>query len=172
MEDTSINPEKFIAAVLAPFGGKDTHTKSGELKPSTSGKSWTFTLFNRSTSTHLTFKSYRPKGWKIDSPVLISIMVGTDNNSDFGYVGSISKEGFYKPSEKSKVAKGHQVKADRALVWLLTKLRAGVELPAAVEIKGSTGCCRCGRKLTNPDSINDGLGPVCRKKANQSLVHK
>lgn len=172
MKTTTINPEKFIKALLSPFGGKDTHNKEGEALPSTSKKSWTFTLFNSVANTHLTFKSVRPKGWTINSPVLIEMMVGSDNETSFGFVGSVNKNGFYKPSSKSKLAEGHQVKAHRALVWLLTKLNNGVELPEAVEILGETKCCRCSRKLTNPDSIDDGLGPVCRKKSNQSTVAK
>jgi hypothetical protein len=62
--------------------------------------------------------------------------------------------------------------AKRTLVWLMTKLTSGQELPSALEIKGSTGCARCGRKLTNPDSIDDGLGPICRGKMGKSQVSK
>tara|TARA_B100001287_G_scaffold276582_1_gene287997 strand:- start:3008 stop:3532 length:525 start_codon:yes stop_codon:yes gene_type:complete len=169
---TNIATENIINAILAPFGGKDTHDENGEPKPSTSGRSWTFTLHNTDRKTHLTFKSRRPKGWTVDSPVLIDLMVGSDNTNDFGFIGSINKNGFFKESPKAKVAKDRLEVASRSLVWLLTKLRNETEFPEAFEFKGSTGCCRCGRKLTHPDSIDDGMGPICRAKANKSQVSK
>jgi len=170
MNTTNISQDNFLNALLAPFGGKDTHNEAGEALPSTSSKSWSFTLHNRDRNTHLTFKARRPKGWTVESPVLIDLMVGKDNTSDFGFIGSVNTNGFYKPSPKSKVDADRLEVANRTMVWLLTKLYHGVELPEALEIKGSTGCCRCGRTLTNPDSVDDGMGPVCRRKANESKV--
>lgn len=170
MNSVNIKAENFISALLAPFGGKDTHSESGEALPSTSSKAWSFTLFNKDRNTHLTFRSRRPKGWTVNSPVLIDLMVGKDNSSDFGFIGSVSPRGFYKPSEKSKVEGDRLDVANRTMVWLLTKLTSGQELPEALEIKGASKCCRCAKKLTNPDSIDDGLGPICRSKANESKV--
>jgi hypothetical protein len=167
-----ISQEKFIPAVLAPFGGKDTHSPEGVALPSTSSKAWSFTLHNTDRNTHLTFKARRPRGWTVESPVLIDLMVGKDNSEDFGFIGSVNTRGFFKASPKSKVSEDRKAVANRTLVWLLTKLNNGVELPEALEIKGASKCCRCARKLTNPDSIDDGMGPICRKKANESKVSK
>ena len=172
MNTVKMNPDNFLIALIAPFGGKDTHNAEGEALPSTSSKAWTFTLHNTERDTHLTFKTRRPKGWTVESPVLIDLMVGKDNSSDFGFIGSVSPRGFYKASTKSKVEGDVKVVADRTLVWLLTKLNHGVDLPEALEIKGASKCCRCSKKLTNPDSIDDGMGPSCRKKANKSVVSK
>lgn len=172
MNSVNITADNFLSALLAPFGGKDTHNEAGEALPSTSSKAWSFTLFNSDRNTHLTFKARRPKGWTVESPVLIDLMVGKDNSSDFGFIGSVNTRGFYKPSEKSKVDADRKAVADRTLVWLLTKLNNGVELPEALEIKGASKCCRCSRKLTNPDSVDDGMGPVCRRKANESKVSR
>jgi len=166
----SINHTKFIPALLAPFGGKDTHDEKGVALESSRQKSWTFTLTNKDKGTHLTFRSRRPRGWTINSPVLVDLMVGCDNEGSFEFIGSVSGNGFFKVSQKSKVQEERLKVSSRTMVWLLTKLNNGVELPEALEIKGSTGCARCGRKLTNPDSIDDGLGPICRAKANKSVV--
>lgn len=165
----NMNASKILPAILAPFGGKDTHSPEGEALKSSSQKSWSFTLHNTTKETHLTFRSRRPKGWTVNSPVLIDLMVGSDNDS-FEFVGSVNPRGFYKASPASKVEDSRLEVANRTLVWLMTKLTSGQELPNALEVKGSTGCCRCGRKLTNPDSIDDGLGPICRGKANKSKV--
>ena len=172
MNTVNITADNFLSALLAPFGGKDTHNEAGEALPSKTSKAWTFTLHNTDRDTHLTFKSRRPKGWTVNSPVLIDLMVGTDNESDFGFIGSVSPRGFYKASSKSKVDADRKAVADRTLVWLLTKLNNGQELPEALEMKGASKCCRCAKKLTNPDSVNDGMGPICRKKANESKVSR
>lgn len=172
MNTVNINQDNFLKALLAPFGGKDTHNAEGEALPSKTSKAWSFTLHNTDRNTHLTFKARRPKGWTVNSPVLIDLMVGTDNESDFGFLGSVNTRGFYKASAKSKVDADRKAVADRTLVWLLTKINNGVELPEALEIKGASKCARCGRKLTNPDSVDDGLGPICRKKANESKVSR
>ena len=172
MNTVNINPDNFLDALLAPFGGKDTHSPEGEALPSTSSKAWTFTLHNNERDTHLTLKARRPRGWTVESPVLIDLMVGKDNSSDFDFIGSVSPKGFYKASPKSKVEGDVKAVADRTMVWLLTKINNGVELPEALEIKGASKCCRCAKKLTNPDSVDDGMGPVCRRKANQSKVSR
>ena len=172
MNTVNITTDNFLKALLAPFGGKDTHNAEGEALPSKTSKAWSFTLHNTDRNTHLTFKARRPKGWTVNSPVLIDLMVGTDNESDFGFIGSVNTRGFFKASTKSKVSEDRAKLGGRALVWLLTKINNGVELPEALEIKGASKCCRCAKKLTNPDSVNDGMGPVCRKKANESKVSR
>ena len=172
MNSVNITADNFLTALLAPFGGKDTHNEAGEALPSKTEKSWSFTLHNTARNTHLTFKSRRPKGWTVNSPVLIDLMVGKDNESDFGFIGSVSSRGFFKASPKSKVSEDRKVVANRTLVWLLSKLHNGQDLPEALEIKGANKCARCGRKLTNPDSVDDGIGPICRKKANKSKVSR
>ena len=168
---TDIAPEKFLVALTSAFGGKDTHDSNGKPLESKTTKSWTFTLYNSDRKTHLTFRSRRPKGWTINSPVLIDLMVGTDNESEFQFIGSVNHN-IYKGSNKAKVIPEKLNKANKTMNWLLTRITNKVVLPEALEIKGSTKCARCSRKLTNPDSIDDGLGPICRSKMNQSKVSK
>ena len=172
MTTTTINQDKFVSALLSPFGGKETHNESGEALPSSSQKSWTFTLHNTTKDTHLTFRARRPKGFTVNSPIMIDLMVGKDNSNDFGFIGSVNNRGHFKVSEKSKVEASRRDLGSRTMAWLLTKLNNGQELPEALEIKAAAKCCRCAKKLTNPDSIDDGLGPICRKKANESQVSK
>ena len=164
---TNISLCNFHSALTAPFGGADTHDREGNPIPSTSGKSWTFTLHNSARNTHLTFRSRRPKGWTIESPVLIDLMVGTDNTSDFAFIGSVSN-GVFKTSPKTKVTGDQLATASRTMAWLMTL----TSQPSALEIKAAAKCCRCAKKLTNPDSIDDGLGPICRSKMNESKVSK
>ena len=164
MITTNVAHDKFLTALLAPFGGKETHDDNGQPLPSTSQKNWTFTLHNTLANTHVTFKARRPKGWTVESPVLVDMMVGTDNESDFAFVGSVRSNGVYSPSPKCKAVGAQADKAHRTLTWLMAGLASNT-LPEALEIKAESKCCRCGRKLTNPESIDDAMGPICRGKA-------
>jgi hypothetical protein len=38
------------------------------------------------------------------------------------------------------------------------------ELPKGLKVHHEGRCCRCGRKLTVPESIETGLGPECASR--------
>ena len=157
-----ISHEDFMRHLMAPFGGRETHDAQGNPLPSSKGVKWTFTLANSKTGTHLTFRSRRPTGWTIDSPVLVDVMAGPDNGDDFLFLGSVSRRGGYKPSTKSKATGGHGEKAHRTMQWIVSHLLQDSPLPDALVIMGSRKCAKCGQKLTRPESLQIGLGPVCR----------
>lgn len=48
-----------------------------------------------------------------------------------------------------------------ALNWVL---RRGDKLPSVVHVLHHGKCSRCGKKLTDTESLRCGLGPECRKK--------
>lgn len=52
----------------------------------------------------------------------------------------------------------------RVFLWTLWKINQGKGLPEGYEIRHAGRCCRCGRTLTVPTSIDMGLGPVCADK--------
>lgn len=49
----------------------------------------------------------------------------------------------------------------KAFRWLWVQLTKGNELPDKVEVWHEGRCGACGRRLTVPESIAQGLGPVC-----------
>lgn len=53
--------------------------------------------------------------------------------------------------------------AVKALLWLIAHANS---LPSVVHIVHHGKCSRCGRKLTDAESLVCGLGPECRKKVN------
>lgn len=53
-------------------------------------------------------------------------------------------------------------KAINALIWVLSKSVSG--LPPYVHVLHVGKCSRCGRRLTDMESILCGMGPECRKK--------
>lgn len=54
--------------------------------------------------------------------------------------------------------------------WAATKIMAWVRgefaLTDVADVFIATRCCRCGRKLTHPESVAALVGPECRNKAN------
>lgn len=162
---TEITFENLRTALLAPFGGKDARDPNGSPIPSTSTARWTFTLENLERGSHITFRVCRPKGWDIESPVLVDLLTSGDNVDGFTFLGSFGRVGFRR-SKKIK-PEGFMFVGLRTMNWITAKLdqfdRDG-SVPSGLRVLGEDRCSRCGRKLTNPESIKDGLGPLCRTK--------
>lgn len=60
--------------------------------------------------------------------------------------------------------KGLMSEDDMPIKALMYVLKHHDKLHSDVEVLHVGKCARCGRKLTNPDSIHSGLGPECVKK--------
>ena len=141
----------------------------------------TFTLQGEEGN-HLTFKiSTGRRGYWKDQRIL-SIMIGSDNESDYQGFGVLETSGIKMWSKV--ICKRNPVNGD-----FLTRdqIRACMELiishgniggvngeevskkftgPNGKEyiILVSTRCIRCNRKLTNPESVKSGIGPECSTK--------
>ncbi len=81
--------------------------------------------------------------------------------------GKVIYQGYFTPSEK-RVCRAKKVNVDeyneraiRALEWVF---RHSERLPSVVHIYHHGRCSRCGKKLTDAESLACGLGPSCRKK--------
>lgn len=87
----------------------------------------------------------------------VSLLTGSDNTSDYKYIGLIADDGHFFLTPKSKL----QAKAPgvAAMIWISCNWES-----MAMEVwhEGSCGCC--GRKLTVPESIALGIGPKCAEK--------
>jgi len=93
----------------------------------------------------------RPTVW------FVSLLTGSDNNSDYTYMGLINSNKFG-VTRKSKYSETSQPVV--AFKWVWGKLIANLD-PHGVEIWHSGRCGRCGRSLTVPESIESGFGPEC-----------
>lgn len=117
-----------------------------------------FTLVSKKTGGR---KTYRVKKSDGDNPVyFVSLLTGPDNTSDFTYLG------FAKYGQSGLIAggKGNPTHpAFIALNWALNKLGGG-EMPEQLEFWHEGRCARCARVLTDPASIERGLGPECAGK--------
>jgi len=128
----------------------------------------TMTIVNDVSGGRVTLRFRKPKGF---SSVLVDVMCGSDNEEDYAFAGSLhgtelrlSARGKC-PIEKAKVAK--------AIVdWTFKRAASGAPLeglksdgtPFSVRCLHEGRCACCGRKLTVPESIDTGIGPVCAKK--------
>ena len=119
-----------------------------------------FTVSNP-TGEHYTYRISHKK----DQPFFVSLLTGGDNTSDYTYMG------VYHPMSKKVILtrKSHyseETKPVRVLRWAILKVSNGERVPEGYSIQHEGKCCRCGRRLTTPESIEDGIGPECKK-----LVH-
>lgn len=119
---------------------------------------------------HYTYKVERGNRESNKHLYFVSFMVGTDNTDkkSYRYLGMINLEGnirftqgsYFKPdSREARVFK-------RAVAAIFAG-RDGLECVEATGWKiHHAGCCgRCGKLLTNPASIETGIGPECETYA-------
>jgi len=122
----------------------------------------TFTVSN-GRGEHYTFRINKPKrDDKGNPPYFISMLTGSDNDSDYTYIGLyIPQNNNVKLTSKSKFTADS--KPIRVLNWAFTMIAEGKELPLGYSIQHEGRCCRCARTLTTPESIERGIGPECAK---------
>lgn len=117
-----------------------------------------FTVVSRKTGARFTFKVRQPKP---DSPHFVSVLTGSDNDNDYSFLGSIFADGTYRHGRKSTI--GQNAPSACAFAWLWDN-RSNPNLDDKVEVWHEGRCCRCGRRLTVPSSIEAGIGPECAGK--------
>jgi hypothetical protein len=97
--------------------------------------------------------TYRLSRSDDDKLTFVKVLSGPDNNNDYQYIGFI-------PEGEDKLVAGRKGHPDalsfKALDWYLHH----PDHPA-VEFWHEGACCKCGRALTNPESIARGIGPHC-----------
>jgi len=120
----------------------------------------TFTIENPAKGTHITFKIDRPAGFKT---MLVSMMTGSDNETSYEYVGSMNRGLFIKKTDKD-ISANASTKLN-AVRWYMIELGKAIKGEnsriGAVNLHHSGACACCGRKLTNPESLSTGIGPIC-----------
>lgn len=113
-----------------------------------------FTALNTETENRFTFKV--KKGDTSDI-YFVSVLTGP---SIFEYLGTFTPEQSLKIGKKSRLSE--QSTSFKVFNYILHHLRNG-NLPNQVQIWHEGKCAKCGRSLTDPESIKTGWGPYCRK---------
>lgn len=94
----------------------------------------------------------------------VSVLTGSDNTSDYSYTGLVRAVGGPRPvyshgGPKARV--GADAPSARGVAWLLDRVLAGGSVAGQCEIWHQSTCARCGRDLTDPESIARRFGPEC-----------
>ena len=88
----------------------------------------------------------------------VSVLNGPDNSSDFEFIGTIFGGDRYRHGTRSRIAP--DAPSAKAFEWSWRNLGS-----PEIEVWHSGECSRCGRELTDPESIARGLGPTCAEKS-------
>jgi len=129
---------------------------TNNVKEFITGGNSTFTILNDKTNTRYTFKVKKSKDSKVS---FVSYLSGSDNTSDYNYMGILNKFGQYKLTKNSRVKTESTV--NKTFAWLWFHVKNNNLFPESVHFYHEGRCGRCGRKLTTPESIDRGFGPVC-----------
>ena len=117
-----------------------------------------FTVVSKATGTRFTYRVRQPEA---DKPHFVSVLTGPDNESSYTYLGTIFSDGTYRHGKRSSI--GPDAPSAKAATWFFTNLHKP-EAMAKCTVHHEGRCCRCGRRLTVPSSIESGIGPECAKR--------
>lgn len=110
----------------------------------------TFTVQNPETDMRYTFKVVQPHPTR---PHFVKLLTMPDH---FFPIATIFN---HKTLRLAKFRR--ETAAYKAFAWLW---RNADDLPAPAEFYHEGRCGKCGRKLTVPESIKSGIGPVCAER--------
>lgn len=127
-----------------------------------------FTVENRDTGNRYTYKVQAKSlgGVRLeamDSATqrrFVKVLTGSED-WNFSYIGMIVNGGRLTRTKAVHISPDAQ--SVKAFTWLWERIRAGKGLPEQVEFWHTGKCGRCGRTLTDPNSIDRGIGPECLK---------
>lgn len=126
------------------------------------------------TQNHYTFKVKHKPGTLYSKEVyFISLLTGPNNESDYTYMGVLDPiNGWVRLTTKSKYTEDTAaVKIIRRILARLWKNEGSAIEAAGWNVEHCGFCCRCGRTLTTPLSIERGIGPECWKHMGIGTAH-
>lgn len=115
------------------------------------------TLKSTQTGKHFT---YRVRKAKDDDVFFVGVLKDGDNENGYAPLGIITKKREFKILRRCSFREYSPCWA--AFDWMWTRLQAN-KISDAMEFWHEGRCGRCGRALTDPDSIESGFGPECIK---------
>lgn len=123
-----------------------------------------FTVRSMISGTRFTYKVNCPRDMKPEDATLffVSVLTGPDNESAYQYIGTIRKvDGYWRFAHGVKSKISQQAPSVVAFTFILNEILSFGRHSNTLEIWHEGKCCRCGRKLTVPSSIESGFGPEC-----------
>lgn len=124
----------------------------------------TFTIRNAANGNRYTYRVGIPKDSKPENAEIffVSLLTGSNNETDYQYIGVIRWNGQrfnFTHGVKSKIGPG--APGVVAFEFTFNRLVAMNRTHKDLEVWHEGRCCRCGRTLTVPESIESGIGPDC-----------
>lgn len=120
------------------------------------------TVESMTTGQKFTYRFKRPtaKAGEKQTDIRFVEILGSDQQ--WRYIGNLTTERKFITTRKTMpVMRDHP--AVVGIKWLVDHLMTG-KIPASVIVEHTGVCSKCGRKLTDPLSVRDGIGPECRAK--------
>lgn len=124
-----------------------------------------FTLTSNKTKTHYTYRI--KKANNNNNTYFINV---DDNNRDT-YAGYMKRvDNVFKFFKGTKGAFDELDEPIIALMWTI-RHSMDVDINTKITIQHVGKCCKCGRTLSDPKSINMGIGPECMKLAYKTKIY-
>ena len=127
----------------------------------------TLTLVSQKTGVRYTYKITKPREADPSCPHFVSVMYGSDNESDYTYLGCIYPNLNYIHGKRSGLT-ADDVRS-KAFQYFWNNVHGG-RAPPHMDVWHEGRCCRCNRKLTVPSSILNGIGPECLKHIGRPVL--
>ena len=160
------NIETPVAAFAISLSGSQTMNDNIETPVAAFAFNGSFTIRNRETNEHRTFRVKTQKADAKFAPKsrVVSLLNGPDNTSDYQGFGFVNDNGI-------SVWRKYQGQNQRsAYEWYAEMLWELATDPSSrfhekYDLMVEKSCIRCNRKLTHPTSLDTGIGPECFKRA-------
>lgn len=126
----------------------------------------TITIVSKRTNDRYTFKVRKPQDFEVTRPIwFVSVLKGSDNENDYGYVGQIVERRGKYVYEQGRKCWPQWRAASAGFSWMFNGFNIDAQkVWRQVEVWHEGRCGRCGRKLTVPESVASGFGPECVEK--------
>lgn len=99
---------------------------------------------------------------KLLDKAFVSLLTGPENTKNYTYMGLLDmKTGAVTATRNSKISP--DALSFKVAVWFLGRIWTGGAIPEGYNVHHEGRCGRCGRLLTVPTSIENGIGPECIK---------
>lgn len=113
------------------------------------------TVTNLTTGKHFTYRIIQPHP---HTPHFVSLLTGPNNEEDYTFIGTIFDRLTFRHSIKGGISR--DAVGVKGFEWLWRNLE---KLPEHVRLDNAGYCFRCGKLLTDGESIQSGYGSTCRK---------
>jgi len=133
------------------------------------------TIESKKTQKYFTFRFKTPKNIDENTPIekipiWVSVLTGNDNTSSYTFMGTIFGDKYYH-SNKSSISKD-ALSIVAFKYWFNALVTKNENRLKQIELYHEGRCMRCGRKLTTPESIELGVGPICGADLNLKELKK